>query len=88
MSMKNKYCQSCGMPMKKDPIGGGSNSDGSINPDFCSYCFENGKFTQENITADEMQKFVIGKMKEMGFPGFLAKFFAKGIPKLKRWNSN
>lgn len=88
MSMKNKYCQSCGMPMKKDPKGGGSNSDGSINLDFCSYCFENGKFTQENITADEMQKFVIGKMKEMGFPGFLAKFFAKGIPKLKRWNSN
>ncbi len=88
MSMKNKYCQSCGMPMKKDPKGGGSNFDGSINPDFCSYCFENGKFTQENITADEMQKFVIGKMKEMGFPGFLAKFFAKGIPKLKRWNSN
>ena len=86
--MKNKYCQSCGMPMKKDPKGGGSNSDGSINPDFCSYCFENGKFTQENITAEEMQKFVIGKMKEMGFPGFLAKFFAKGIPKLKRWNSN
>ena len=86
--MKNKYCQSCGMPMKKDPKGGGSNSDGSINADFCSYCFENGKFTQENITADEMQKFVIGKMKEIGFPGFLAKFFAKGIPKLKRWNSN
>lgn len=76
------------MPMKKDPKGGGSNSDGSINTDFCSYCFENGKFTQENITAEEMQKFVIGKMKEMGFPGFLAKFFAKGIPKLKRWNSN
>lgn len=86
--MKNKYCQSCGMPMKKDPKGGGSNADGSINPDFCSYCFENGKFTQENITAKEMQIFVIGKMKEMGFPGFLAKFFAKGIPKLKRWNSN
>ncbi len=85
--MKNKYCQSCGMPMKKDPKGGSTNIDGSINMDYCSYCFENGKFTRENISAEEMQLFVTAKMKEMGFPGFLAKFFAKGIPKLQRWNT-
>lgn len=85
--MKNKYCQSCGMPMKKDPKGGSTNKDGSVNLTFCSYCFENGKFTSENITAEEMQIFVIAKMKEMGFPGFLAKFFSKGIPKLQRWKT-
>ncbi|MBK7097323.1 MAG: hypothetical protein IPH58_01825 [Sphingobacteriales bacterium] len=27
----NKYCQSCGYPMKKDKKGGGSNADGTIN---------------------------------------------------------
>jgi len=32
-----------------------------------------------------MQDFSKLKMKEMGFPGFLAGFFTKGIPKLKRW---
>lgn len=85
MKKQNKFCQSCGMPMKKDPKGGGSNSDGSINIKFCSYCYEKGQFTQVNITAKEMQVFVKGKMKEMGFPGFLAAFFAKGIPKLERW---
>lgn len=85
--MKNKYCQSCGMQMKKDPKGGGTNKDGSVNLTYCSYCFENGKFTSENITAEEMQIFVIAKMKEMGFPGFLAKFFSKGIPKLQRWTT-
>ncbi|MFZ4400365.1 MAG: zinc ribbon domain-containing protein [Bacteroidales bacterium] len=85
MEKKNKYCQSCGMPLKKDPKFGGSNSDGSINLKYCSYCYENGKFTQANISAHEMQVFVKEKMKEMGFPGFLAGFFAKGIPKLERW---
>ena len=25
-------------------------------------------------------------LKAMGFPGFIAGFFTKGIPKLKRWN--
>jgi hypothetical protein len=35
-----------------------------------------------------MQEFSKGKMKEMGFPGFLAVLFTKGIPKLKRWTKN
>ncbi|NVN93937.1 MAG: hypothetical protein HXX18_01510 [Bacteroidetes bacterium] len=85
MEKKNKFCQSCGMPMKKDPKEGGTNKDGSINLKYCSYCFEKGSFTQPNIKAQEMQIFVKEKMKEMGFPGFLAGFFAKGIPKLERW---
>ena len=85
MEKKNKYCQSCGMPMKKDLKGGGSNEDGSINLKYCSYCYENGTFLQPNITAQEMKVFVKEKLKEMGFPGFLASFFAKGIPKLERW---
>jgi hypothetical protein len=37
------------------------------------------------MTAGEMQTLVKGKLKEMGFPGFLAGFFAMGIPKLERW---
>ena len=52
---------------------------------YCSYCYENGDFTQPDITVDEMKALVKGKMKEMGFPGFLAGFFTKGIPKLERW---
>lgn len=86
MSEKNKNCQSCGMPMNKDPKKGGTKSDGTINSMYCSYCYENGSFIQPDITLDEMKTLVKGKMKEMGFPGFLAGFFTKGIPKLERWN--
>ena len=82
---KYKNCQSCAMPLKKDPNGGGTNADGSISTMYCSYCYEKGKFLQPDITAGEMQAFVKNKMKEMGFPGFLAGFFTKGIPKLERW---
>lgn len=80
-----KNCQSCGMPLKKSPNGGGSNADGSISKAYCSYCFENGQFIQPDMTVGQMQEFVKSKLKEMGFPGFLAGFFTKGIPKLKRW---
>jgi len=31
-----KNCQSCGMPMKKDTMGGGTNADGSKNEMYCS----------------------------------------------------
>ncbi len=87
MEQKYKNCQSCGMPLKKSPHGGGSNADGSISGKYCAYCYENGQFKNPNMTASEMQTFVVGKMKEMGFPGFLARFFASGIPKLERWKS-
>lgn len=85
MEKSFKNCQSCGMPLNKDPKGGSTNTDGSKNKMYCSHCYENGKFLQPDVTAQEMQGFVKGKMKEMGFPGFLAGFFTMGIPKLERW---
>ena len=87
MTQTYKNCQSCGMPLKKDEKGGGTNADGSISKMYCSKCYENGKFTAPNMTVDEMKVLVKGKLKEFGFPGFLAGFFTKGIPKLERWKN-
>lgn len=80
-----KNCQSCGMPLKKDAAGGGSNADGSKSTMYCSHCFQNGKFTRENVSVEEMQELVKGKMKQMGIPGFLVGVLTKRIPKLERW---
>ena len=89
-TMKTKYtkCQSCGMPLKKSPNGGGTNADGTISGMYCAHCFEKGKFTLPNITMEEMQGRVKGKLLEMGFPGFMAGWFTKGVPKLERWKKN
>ncbi len=87
MSTTYKNCQSCGMPLKKDPAAGGTNADGSKSSMYCSYCFESGQFKQPDWTAAQMQEFVKGKMKEMGFPGFLASFFSMNIPRLERWKN-
>jgi len=73
------------MPLKKSPNGGGTNADGSISTMYCAYCYENGKFTQPDWTAEQMQAFIKEKMKEMGMPGFLASLMSKGTPKLERW---
>lgn len=84
----HKNCQSCAMPLSKDPKGngGGNNADGKPSYKYCSYCYEDGKFLQPDITAQEMQAFVKGKLKEMGgFMKLFAGIFSKGIPKLERW---
>ena len=74
------------MPMKKDPQNGGTNADGSKSTEYCSYCYNVGAFSSPEInTPQKMQEFCIGKMKEMGMPGFVAWILTRGIPKLKRW---
>jgi hypothetical protein len=80
-----KFCQSCGMPLKRDEKGGGTDADGSKSRMYCSRCYENGSFTHPDITAVEMKDLVKTKLKEIGFPGFLTGFFTMGIPRLERW---
>nr|WP_302830413.1 zinc ribbon domain-containing protein [uncultured Bacteroides sp.] len=50
--MEMKLCQSCGMPLTSDEVLG-TNADGSLNDEYCTYCYQHGKFTQ-NYTMDEM----------------------------------
>jgi hypothetical protein len=85
MSQSYKNCQSCGMPLRRDETGGGTNADGSKSARYCSHCYEFGKFTLPDITVTQMQQRVKQKLREMGFPGFIAGFFTRGIPKLERW---
>jgi Putative zinc ribbon domain len=68
----NKFCQSCGYPIKKDIKGGGSNADGSINKKYCSMCYEGGKFLSppEVDTAQKFQTFCIREMKKNGMNVF------------------
>lgn len=46
------YCQSCGMPLESDETKG-TNTDKSLNQDYCCYCFQLGMFTQ-SFTMNEM----------------------------------
>ena len=88
METAYKNCQSCGMPLKRDEKGGGSNADGTKSNMYCSKCYEKGAFKNPNMKAEEMQALVKGKLKEFGFPGFIAGMFTKGIPKLERWKKS
>ena len=79
-----RFCQSCGMPMKKDPGQGGTEANGAKNGDYCSYCYVNGAFTFQG-TAKEMQKFCQEKIREQGSSKFMAWLLTRNIPRLERW---
>jgi hypothetical protein len=83
---KGPFCQGCGMPMNK-PEDFGTNADDSRNEEYCKFCYQDGKFTNPNMTMEQMIDKVAGIMAKMqGMPEDRAKEMAKGfIPKLKRW---
>lgn len=80
-------CQSCGMPLKKDEDFG-TEKDGTKCVKYCSKCYQKGAFTEPTITAKEMQKKSVEIMRsQMHIPTPVAKFLAKNIPKLERWQT-
>lgn len=83
----SKNCQSCGMPMKQDKMGGGTEADGTRSDTYCSLCYGDGDFYARDMTAQEFQSFCMGKIKEQGMPSVVAWLFTRQIPKLERWRS-
>ena len=81
-------CQSCGMPLNKDPEGGGTNTDGTRSDTYCSLCFHEGAFIHPDFTVSEMQAHCIEQLKEKGMPTFMGWLFTRSIPNLYRWKTS
>jgi hypothetical protein len=81
---KNNMCQSCGMPLREDPQGGGTNADNSKNLKYCSYCYQNGIFTYSG-SVQEFQEFCRQMMVKKGHSKFIAWLFTRGMKRLERW---
>ncbi|WP_317899930.1 zinc ribbon domain-containing protein [Aurantibacillus circumpalustris] len=88
METTNKNCQSCGMPLKRDEKGGGSNADGSKSTMYCSYCFENGEFKYRGTNVLEFQDYCKEKMIEGGHSKFTSWLFTRGMKRLQRWKNS
>ena len=86
-----QFCQSCGMPLtRKEDCG--TNADGTINYDYCQYCYADGKFLQD-FTMEEMiehcAQFVDEVNKQMPQPMTKEEYkqmMRNYFPMLKRWS--
>lgn len=80
-----KSCQSCGMPLTKDPQGGGTEADGSLSTTYCSICYNQGTFRHPDVTVTEFQQHCVEALMRSGMPKIMAWVFTRGIPRLDRW---
>ncbi len=78
-------CQSCAMPMASAGDFG-TNPGGSQNEEFCTYCVQEGSFTDHDATIESMVDVVAGFSE---LPEAEAKKVAfKSLIGLKRWQGN
>ena len=80
-------CQSCGMPMKAEHHFG-TEEDGSLNGSYCHFCYCDGKFTEPELTREEMIEKCAPMMADrFSVPADKAKIMVENfISGLKRWD--
>jgi len=80
------YCQSCGMPMETSEDHG-TEQDGVISEEYCRYCYQNGEFTNPEMTLQQMIDFNVRLFVEhMGWSEEDARAaLTPFISSLKRW---
>lgn len=85
--MEEKYCQNCAMPMGNDGSLCGTEKDGTLNKDYCKYCYQNGTFTFHG-TMQEMIDFCVKPMLEADptmTEATARAMLNQAMPALKRW---
>lgn len=87
MTSNFKNCQSCGMPLKRDEKGGGTNADESKSTMYCSYCYDKGEFIYIGDNVYEFQDYCKQKMMEGGHSKFFSWLFTRGMKRLARWKT-
>ena len=75
-------CQCCGMPMEDEIVS--HNSDGSLNEDYCKWCYADGTYTYSDM--DDLIDVCVRHMAGDGFTEEQARAYMKEtLPKLDYW---
>lgn len=76
-------CQCCGMPMEDDEIIG-RDKDGSLNEDYCKWCYADGTYTYSDM--DDLINVCVGHMVNENFTEEQARaYLADTLPQLDYW---
>ncbi len=75
-------CQCCGMPLEDAVIS--RNKDGSLNEDYCKWCYADGTYTYSNM--DDLIDVCVGNMVGENFTEEQARAYLKQtLPRLDYW---
>ena len=83
--MESRICQSCGMPITSNEVLG-TNKDGSINQDYCKYCYIDGDFI-DKVTMEEYIEMCSKYGSQAGMTNEEMRIYCQELfPTLKRWS--
>ena len=81
-SPRQLICQCCGMPLEDSIIG--KNKDGSLNEDYCQWCYADGTYTYSDM--DDLIRVCVPNMVKQGFSEDQARSYMKQmLPQLDYW---
>ena len=81
-SPRRLVCQCCGMPLEDSILG--RDSDGSLNEDYCRWCYADGTYTYSDM--DDLIDVCVGNMTGEGFSEEQARAYLKQkLPELDYW---
>ena len=81
-SPRQLICQCCGMPLEDAIIG--RNKDGSLNEDYCQWCYADGTYTYSDM--DDLIRVCLPHMVQQGFTEDQARSYMKQmLPTLDYW---
>ena len=81
-SPQKLICQCCGMPLEDAIIG--RNKDGTLNEDYCQWCYADGTYTYSDM--DDLINVCIAHMEKEGFTEEQARAYMKQkLPTLDYW---
>jgi putative zinc ribbon protein len=78
------FCQSCTLPIDKIEDRG-TEKDGSKSKMYCKYCYQNGSFTDPDMTLERMQELAKTEMTKQKLPDNIIQLSMSMLPRLKRW---
>ncbi|WP_338751138.1 effector binding domain-containing protein [Bacillus sp. FJAT-52991] len=82
------HCQSCGRPLTDQSLLG-TEKEGQLSKDYCTYCYEAGEFKQPDLTVEEMIDICVPHLKKDGMKEDQARqMLASFLPNLKRWRKS
>ena len=80
---RKQICQCCGMPLEDDTLIS-HNSDGTLNEEYCKWCFADGTYTYSNM--DDLIEVCVKNMVNENFTEKQAREYMKNLlPKLDYW---
>ena len=82
-SPRKLICQCCGMPLEDDSILG-HNHDGTLNEDYCKWCYADGTYTYSDM--DDLIEVCVRQMANENCTEDQVRSYLKGLlPKLDYW---